>query len=99
MTWQCKPSSTRMKHASGATKVLPSPVAISAILPSYRTMPPMSCTSKHRARNGGRDSGDSLRAASSHLGGDVEVGMELPRGGVKGADRAPGTSIAYLHHA
>ena len=46
-----------MKQASGATNVLPSPVAISAILPSYSTSPPMSCTSNGRARNGGRLSG------------------------------------------
>src|SRR3954468_4905988 len=31
-----------------ATKVLPSPVFISAMSPSWRTMPPISCTSKRR---------------------------------------------------
>ncbi len=31
-----------------ATRVLPSPVFISAILPSWSTLPPMSCTSKWR---------------------------------------------------
>src|SRR5438445_499461 len=46
----CTPLAERALRYAGsvATSVLPSPVAISAILPSCRTIPPMSCTSKWR---------------------------------------------------
>src|SRR6266446_6006896 len=46
----CTPLPERALRYAGsvATSVLPSPVAISAILPSCRTIPPMSCTSKWR---------------------------------------------------
>src|SRR6266850_1642181 len=46
--WTPLPVSALRYAGSVATRVLPSPVAISAILPSWSTMPPMSCTSKCR---------------------------------------------------
>src|SRR3989441_1032228 len=46
--WTPLPVSALRYAGSVATSVLPSPVAISAILPSCNTMPPMSCTSKWR---------------------------------------------------
>src|SRR5437773_1806239 len=48
--WTPRPVSPLRYAGSVATSVLPSPVAISAILPSWSTMPPMSCTSKWRIR-------------------------------------------------
>ena len=45
-----RPVSAFRYAGSVATRVLPSPVAISAIVPSCSTMPPMSCTSKWRIR-------------------------------------------------
>ena len=47
-TWTPRPVSALRIAASGATRVLPSPVRISAILPWWRTAPPMSWTSKWR---------------------------------------------------
>src|SRR6267143_1554126 len=46
--WTPLPRRALRYAGSVATSVLPSPVAISAIFPSCRTMPPMSCTSKCR---------------------------------------------------
>src|SRR6185503_1689166 len=47
-TWTPLPASALRYAGSVATSVLPSPVFISAILPRWRTMPPISCTSKCR---------------------------------------------------
>ena len=47
-TWQPLPGRALRYTASVAVSVLPSPVRISAILPSLRTIAPMSCTSKWR---------------------------------------------------
>src|SRR5438105_2031589 len=52
--WTPRPVSPLRYAGSVATSVLPSPVAISAILPSWSTMPPMSCTSQCRIRTGPR---------------------------------------------
>src|SRR6266850_6843381 len=57
--WTPLPVSALRYAGSVATSVLPSPVAISAIVPSCRTMPPMSCTSKCRMPS-------ERRAASRH---------------------------------
>src|SRR5881397_41120 len=46
--WTPRPVSPLRYAGSVATSVLPSPVAISAILPSWRTIPPISWTSKGR---------------------------------------------------
>src|SRR5881396_1485456 len=46
--WTPRPVRPLRYAGSVATSVLPSPVAISAILPSWRTMPPISWTSKGR---------------------------------------------------
>src|SRR3989454_4771369 len=46
--WTPRPVRPSRYAGSVATSVLPSPVAISAILPSWRTMPPISWTSKGR---------------------------------------------------
>src|SRR5215470_5679057 len=57
--WTPSPPSALRYAGSVATRVLPSPVAISAILPSCSTMPPISCTSKWRIPS-------ARRAASRH---------------------------------
>src|SRR5512139_458081 len=46
--WTPRPVSALRYAASVATSVLPSPVRISAILPLWSAMPPISCTSKCR---------------------------------------------------
>ena len=46
--WTPRPASELRIAASGATRVLPSPVFISEILPWWRTTPPISWTSKWR---------------------------------------------------
>src|SRR5260370_10377594 len=46
--WTPRPASAFKAAGSVATSVLPSPVFISAIFPSWRTMPPINCTSKWR---------------------------------------------------
>src|SRR5882724_8885006 len=57
--WTPRPVSAFRYAGSVATSVLPSPVAISAILPAWSTMPPISCMSKCRMAT-------VRRAASRH---------------------------------
>ena len=59
--------------ASVETRVLPSPVFISEIMPSCRAMPPMSCTSN----GAGRACGERPHAQRQSIGQQVVEG--LPR--------------------
>ena len=77
----CTPSPPRAlrQAASVATRVLPSPVRISAMRPSWSTSPPMSCTSKWRISSARRPASRTAANASGIRASNGSPAARRPR--------------------
>ncbi len=79
-----RPVSAFSTAGSVATSVLPSPVFISAILPSFRTMPPINCTSKWRMPSFRRPASRTKANAGTSAGSSASLQRSLNCGSSRG---------------